>query len=188
MYVVKYLSTSYVCSAISKHANFYNVICSEQHGFRKHRSCETQLLETINDLAMSLNRGVQTDNLLLNFSKAFNKVSHPRLLYKLKHHGIKGPLFHWIEDYLLDTETSESYLGRCLKQFLTSIFRSTSGICFGAVAFLTFYKRFTSRNNLLSSCMPMMSFLQTYSFYSRRVTTSGVNILPLWCMNKAHSV
>ena len=38
-----------MCSAVSKqHANFYNIICSEQHGFRKHRSCETQLLEAIN--------------------------------------------------------------------------------------------------------------------------------------------
>ena len=29
---------------------------------------------------------------------------HPRLLYKLKHYGIKGPLFHWIEDCLLDRQ------------------------------------------------------------------------------------
>ena len=45
-----------ISSAISNHANIYNIICTEQHGFRKHRSCETQLLETINDIAMSLNR------------------------------------------------------------------------------------------------------------------------------------
>ena len=80
----------------------FKTSCSEQHGFRKHRLCEIQLLETINDLAMSLNKGVQTDILLLDFSKAFNKVFHPRLLYKFKHYGINGPLFHWIEDYLLD--------------------------------------------------------------------------------------
>ena len=49
---------------------------------------------------MSLNRGIQTDLLLLDFSKAFDKVSHPRLLYKLQHYGINGPLFNWIKDYL----------------------------------------------------------------------------------------
>jgi len=47
-------------SAISKHANLHSIICTGQHGFRKHRSCETQLLETVNDLAKSLNNGIQT--------------------------------------------------------------------------------------------------------------------------------
>ena len=34
------------------------------------------------------------------FSKAFEKVSHLRLLYKLQHYGINGSLFNWIKDYL----------------------------------------------------------------------------------------
>ena len=81
-----------ISSAISKHANLHKIICIEQRGFRKHRSCKTQLLETINDdLVMSLNRGIQTDLLLLDFSKAFDKMSHPRLLYKLQHYDINGP-------------------------------------------------------------------------------------------------
>ena len=43
---------------------------------------ETQLLETVHDLTLSLNAGNQIDLLLLDFSKAFDKVSHQRLLYK----------------------------------------------------------------------------------------------------------
>ena len=50
-----------ISSATSKHANLHSIICTEQHGFRKHQSCEMQLLETINDLAKSLNSGIQTD-------------------------------------------------------------------------------------------------------------------------------
>jgi len=61
-----------VSSAISNHANIHNIICTEQHGFRKHRSCEKQLLETINNIAMSLNSTIQTDLLLLvGFFKGF---------------------------------------------------------------------------------------------------------------------
>jgi len=89
-----------ISSAISQHANINNIIGKEQHGFRKNRSCETQLLETINDLAIALNNGKQIDLLLLDFSKAFDKVSHQRLLHKLLHYGINGPLFNWIKDYL----------------------------------------------------------------------------------------
>ena len=36
-----------ISSAISTQANHHNIICKQQHGFRKNRSCETQLLETV---------------------------------------------------------------------------------------------------------------------------------------------
>jgi len=66
-----------------------------------HRSCESQLLETINDLSFNLNAKIQTDFLLLDFSKAFDKVSYSCLLSKLSHYGITGPIYDWIKDFLL---------------------------------------------------------------------------------------
>jgi len=46
-----------------------------QHGtFRKHLSCETQLILTVDDLSRSLDNSEQVDAILLDFSKAFNKV------------------------------------------------------------------------------------------------------------------
>ena len=89
-----------ISSAISTQANHHNIICKQQHGFRKNRSCETQLLETVNDLALSLNAGEHIDFILLDFSKAFDKVSHNCLLYKLSYYDINGELFDWISDFL----------------------------------------------------------------------------------------
>ena len=82
-------------SSISEHVNSTKIICTDQHGFCKQHSCETQLLGTINDLFASLNAGNQINLLLLHFSKAFDKVSHPHLLHKLSSYGIRGPLY-WI--------------------------------------------------------------------------------------------
>ncbi|XP_062605835.1 uncharacterized protein LOC134267643 [Saccostrea cucullata] len=45
------------------------------------------------------NKG-QTDVILLDFSKAFDKVPHKRLLYKLSYYGIRGCHLQWIEDFL----------------------------------------------------------------------------------------
>ena len=59
-----------------------------QHGFRERRSCETQLIQLIDELARSLSSGRQTDLILLDFSKAFDKVSHTKLPIKLHQHGI----------------------------------------------------------------------------------------------------
>ena len=89
-----------IYSGISHHLEEYNVIHDEQHGFRSGRSCETQLLITIHDFANNLNNQKQTDAILLDFTKAFDKVSHRRLCSKLFHYGIRGTLLSWINDFL----------------------------------------------------------------------------------------
>ena len=47
-----------------------------------------------------MHAGHQTDILVMDFSKAFDKVSHPRLVTKLKHYGIGGKTNRWIQSFL----------------------------------------------------------------------------------------
>ena len=44
--------------------------------------------------------GNQTDLVLLDFSKAFDKVRHQKLLLKLHRYGIRGPTLKWIQAFL----------------------------------------------------------------------------------------
>jgi len=90
-----------VYSHVYAHLTKYNVLCDQQHGFRQGRSCETQLLLTVNDFAENLNKNDQTDVILLDFSKAFDKVSHHHLFHKLNHYGIRGDLLNWIKHFTL---------------------------------------------------------------------------------------
>ena len=73
---------------------------TEQHDFWSSQSCYTQLLVTIHDLAQNLNEGNQTDVILLDFTKAFDKVPHNRLCSKLFMYGIRGSLLLWIKNFL----------------------------------------------------------------------------------------
>ena len=66
----------------------------------KKRSCESQLIETTQDLANGLNRREQIDCILLDFSKAFDKVPHLRLLKKCEFYGIRGKTLQWIKSFL----------------------------------------------------------------------------------------
>ena len=77
---------------IMKHFDKENILSDIQHGFRKQRSCETQLIQTVHDLTKAMNDKDQIDSILLDFSKAFDKVSHKKLLQKLKHNGITGEI------------------------------------------------------------------------------------------------
>jgi len=64
-------------------------------------SAELQLIKVSHGLAYSLNNKGQSDVVLLDFSKAFDKVSHHLLLTKLQQNGIRGNVLNWIFDFLL---------------------------------------------------------------------------------------
>ena len=64
-------------------------------------SCETQLIEAMNDWTSALNEGGgQVDIILLDFSKAFDVVPHQRLLSKLYMYGVSGKTLGWIQGFL----------------------------------------------------------------------------------------
>ena len=62
-----------LASNIVKHLDAQGIMYDLQHGFREKRSCETQLVMMIEDLARNANARKQTDVILLDFSKAFDK-------------------------------------------------------------------------------------------------------------------
>ena len=83
-----------------QHLNRNNILYPLQHGFREKRSCETQLIEFVHDIAFNLQKGVQNDVVVMDFAKAFDKVAHNRLLYKLSSYGVKGNTLGWICSFL----------------------------------------------------------------------------------------
>ena len=91
-----------VFSHTMKHLTHHNILCDNQHGFLKFRSCESQLVITLNDLLKNLDNCEQTDVILLDFAKAFDKVNHSSLVKKLDHYGIRNSLLSWITCFLSD--------------------------------------------------------------------------------------
>jgi hypothetical protein len=89
-----------ICSSIMEHLDRHKILHDAQHGFRKRRSCESQLILTIQDLAKNIDNRGQTDLILLDFSKAFDKVPHKRLLYKINYYGIRHSTNQWIANFL----------------------------------------------------------------------------------------
>ena len=66
-------------SNINKHLAFESILADCQHGFQSQRSCETQLVQFYHDMASNLDgardRGQkQTDVIIMDFAKAFDKV------------------------------------------------------------------------------------------------------------------
>ena len=83
-----------------KYLDENQILYDLQHGFRSKRPCETQLTMLIDELHSNLKDGKQTDIILLDFSKAFDKVNHEKLIFKLLSYGIRGTTLSWIHAFL----------------------------------------------------------------------------------------
>ncbi|XP_056022162.1 uncharacterized protein LOC130055030 [Ostrea edulis] len=108
-----------MCSDIMRHLEGNNILHDAQHGFGKKRSCGSQLILTIQDLAYNIESKGQADVILIDFAKAFDKVPHKRLLYKLYHYGIRHSHLHWIKDFLV---------GRSQQMLLEGVTLSTAPV------------------------------------------------------------
>ena len=115
-----------VFNNIKHHA--YEQINSCQNGFVPKKSCITQLIEVLDHIGRDLDRGKQIDVIYLDMSKAFNKVSHAKLLDQLYEFGYGGNILKWFGSYLTNRFQQTTILGATSKPLPV-----TSGVPQGSI-------------------------------------------------------
>jgi ribonuclease P/MRP protein subunit RPP40 len=98
--VIGKLLEQVITASVTKHLEVNNLIGDSQHGFRRKRSCLTNLLEFFHDMYIDYDKYKVADIIYLDFQKAFDKVPHRRLLTKIRALGIGGKVADWIEQWL----------------------------------------------------------------------------------------
>ncbi|CAM5165400.1 unnamed protein product [Natator depressus] len=86
--------------SILKHLEERKVIRNRQHRFTKDKSCLTNLIAFYDEITGSVDEGKAVDVSFLDFSKAFDTVSHSILASKLKKYGLDEWTIRWIESWL----------------------------------------------------------------------------------------
>jgi len=78
----------------------HKLLSGQQHGFLAKRSTVTNLLDCLSDWTLALDNRHSVTVAYIDYSKAFDMVSHSKLLHKLSCFGIYGDLLRWIGEFL----------------------------------------------------------------------------------------
>lgn len=82
--------------------NKNDILDTHQSGYREGFSTETALIKVIDDLKQALDRKELSILVLLDFSKAFDKVDHILLVSILKSLSLSDNVTGWFKDYLTE--------------------------------------------------------------------------------------
>ena len=93
---------------VSKHLlsyiNEHNLLSNWQHGFWQGLSTTSQLIELVHDLSENINCRGQTDMIFMDFAKAFDKVSHCKLVRKIDVMFQNPAITNWFSCYFHSRE------------------------------------------------------------------------------------
>jgi hypothetical protein len=91
-----------MCNRIYGFCEKYKIFNECQNGFRKQRSTVLAVYKYIQEILNILNSKQYAIGILLDMTKAYDKVQHSILLQKLYGIGIRGNAFKWLSSYLKD--------------------------------------------------------------------------------------
>lgn len=94
--LLEHIIAKHIVAYVTEH----NLLSNVQHGFRAGYSTISQLVGTVHNFSSVINRRGQVDVIYLDFSKAFDKVSHPKILLKLRAMLKNDQIVNWIQDFL----------------------------------------------------------------------------------------
>jgi hypothetical protein len=92
-----------------------------------------------------MEEGDQTDIILLDFAKAFDKVPHDRLLYEMEFYGVRQNTLKWIKQFL--TNRTQSV-----------ILENQNSISYNSLSWGTLSKALAKSSNMMSVWSPSSMF------------------------------
>ncbi len=138
-----------VANQFSNYCEQNNVIPPQQFGFRSKSSCEFALLHALDNWFRDIDSGHMVGALLVDLSKAFDSVSHHKLLIDLMEIGCSPSSFSWFSSYLSDRmQKVRDNSDKCVWKLVNK--GVPQGSCLSPLLFNIFVRKLPGASQLLT--------------------------------------
>ena len=122
---------------IYNHLVSCNLLTAAQHGFVRSRSTCTNLLESVNDWTLVIQNRRAVTIAYIDFTRAFDSVSHEKLFARLYMYGIRGNVLQWLQNFFKD-RTHQTRVGECLSDVCNLLSGVVQGSGIGPIMFIVY--------------------------------------------------
>ena len=177
-------------NSLVNHLARNNLVSSVQHGFLSKRSTLTNLLTCLNSWVECIDRRSCVDVMYLDIAKAFDSVSHSKLLHKISKYGVSGRFLLWIKAFL-NNRRQVVKVNDSKSAFVPVTSGVPQGSVLGPILFLIYINDLAETLHDCSICI----FADDSKMYFKADTTENVtkiqndiNRIWLWCKDWQLSV
>ena len=149
---------------ISQHLVNNSLLSSHQFGFLSNKSSCDQLLICIHEWLLSVSEGVPISVVYTDIAKAFDSVSHKKLVYVIRNYGISEKVCAWLTNFLSNRKQSVC-VGSSVSPPLAVYSGIPQGSVIGPLTFLIYFNGLTKTVDSVYGVRGIKLFADDAKFY-----------------------